>query len=117
MPPTAAISQCPNGLFLKFAIYLLTQSQIKTHAATVHGMALCKQIVALIKTPLSENPDRGITNQKGLEPSTSGVTGRRSNHLSYWSSADDYIHLKLKCQAKFASTQHAVNCNINCPSK
>ena|GEM_PF-4743312 len=25
-----------------------------------------------------------LTTQKGLEPSTSGVTGRHSNQLSYW---------------------------------
>ncbi len=25
-----------------------------------------------------------LTTQKGLEPSTSGVTGRRSNQLSHW---------------------------------
>ena len=35
------------------------------------------------RNPLSEHPERGFAVRKGLEPSTSGVTGRHSNQLNY----------------------------------
>ena len=36
-----------------------------------------------------------LTTQKGLEPSTSGVTGRHSNQLSYWATKSS-LHGILK---------------------
>jgi len=43
-----AYSQPLIRIIIMVTIYLFTQSQIKTHAATVHGMALFKQVVTII---------------------------------------------------------------------
>ena len=44
----------------------------------------------LVRHALSHLSYAPETTQKGLEPSTSGVTGQRSNQLSYWALLLDY---------------------------
>ena len=56
---------------------------ISALSATIAAGRMCSVGGPESRNPLSEHPERGFAVRKGLEPSTSGVTGRHSNQLNY----------------------------------
>ena len=56
---------------------------ISALSATIAAGRMCSVGGPENRNPLSEHSERGFAVRKGLEPSTSGVTGRHSNQLNY----------------------------------